>query len=164
MALSRLQKKNPHKRVGPPKLLINGITVKENLTELVFPKSPDTVRIAKHLITSSTLQPVLITYGMNEVSLIIQARNTAQIKKQFSPFRAIAVLPNLVSMTLGTVGEHAFVPNIFYSLLGRLATKEINIIDISTTHSEITLILELHVLPKAYKAIYAIFQEREKLF
>lgn len=163
MALSRLQKNTSCKRVILPKLLCSGVAIKHALTEVVLSKTPENIALAHKLISEGD-RVVLITYGLSEINLVLQKTNQQGLKKLFKKQVPTNIIENLVSITLTTSNDHAFTPNVFYSILRRLATKEINLVEITTTQTEITLILEQAKLKEAYAILSVFFVSQESLY
>ena len=166
MALSRMQKRVSKKKVKLPKISVSGVTIKRNLSELSIARSLESCELVQNLMRTKapTVQVHLVTYGLNYINLIVQNISEKEIKKTFGAFSPTAIITDLVSITMSIPEDDVMTPNIFYTILSRFASQEINVIEITTAKLEQTIIIEEKLLPKAYTALSDILEEKEKLF
>ena len=127
-------------------------------------------RTAKLFETASKLNQKLlpengfftITYGLSEISLLVSANLKNKILEYFS-VRPKGIYEDLVNITVRFNEENYIeVPNVIYTLLSALAGKRINIIEIISTFTEISLIVKEKDMQQTVSALKHFF-DRKKL-
>lgn len=89
---------------------------------------------------------ITLTQGISEITLIAESDIAKIFYEKLKNLPSIYHKKNLVGITVGFDIDFMTIPNLFYSLIKRLAIKNINIIEIISTASELTFVLEKHNL------------------
>ncbi len=157
MALKRTSSKLKTKRKVTQQIInLSGITARSNLAELTYLNS-DTI-IEKHkkvFFTSEKRKDIFcnLTQGVRETMLIVGEEILTPMEKLFADERLVAKIKNLSSITILLTKETVNTPGVYYSILKLLAWNEINIIDVISTYSELTIILSNNDIDRAFSLL-----------
>ena len=135
---------------------LSGITARSNLAELTFLNS-DTI-IEKHkkvFLVSEKRKDIFcnLSQGVRETMLIVGEEILDEMEKIFADERLVAKINNLSSITILLTKETVSTPGVYYSILKLLAWNGINIIDVISTYSELTIILSNDDIDKAFSIL-----------
>ena len=143
VALHRLH----HSGVFPPSILpslsFQDSLIQTGLSELVFQRSPEFLS-ALHALNHHFLKKgsfITITQGIHEVTIITLTKNISTFLKDLSSFKCLVRLDNLANISFTVPPTYTHTPNIFFSMLTSLAAKQINIVEITTTSTEIAFLV-----------------------
>lgn len=142
VALSRLAQK---KRFAPPlkpEVKIADISVHGSLTLLLYPKTADTQR------KLHTLQPFKVaatdifsvTEGSSQITIAAAGKSVKVVTDHMG--KPKKEVENLSAVTIEFAKDYSQIPNVFYVLFAALGAKRINILEIVSTESEISFIVE----------------------
>lgn len=156
MALKRISEKIKTRPQNNPQINLTDITVRSNLMEITFANSttlPDKQR--QLLNTLADKKDIFCTFseGVRETTFI--ASNSAQnvMKKIFASEIALARIDDLSSITIRLPKENVEIPGLYYQILKRLAWENINIIEIISTNTELTIIFRTEDIDKAFSVL-----------
>ncbi|MBD3238635.1 MAG: hypothetical protein GF332_03290 [Candidatus Moranbacteria bacterium] len=145
VSLSRYNKQIKKQESKQDRIEILNISIHSNLMELTYEKTQTNVDKIKRILNSfSGKQKGYLTYtqGISEITIVAEARIIILIKKQFKARRAVFEKKGLTAITLRFPEKYIHIPNLLYRLSQRLAYKKINIIELISTFSEVTYIVE----------------------
>ena len=158
MALRRLgprisKRTGGRSRPGPE---LSELTVRSNLMEVTFRNSP-TLR-AKHrrLLGRLAHQPeafVTYTQGISQAMLIVSAGVERAVEEAFAGESRVATLRNLSAMVLRLPPAIVKTPGAYYRILKQLAWENINVIDVVSTYTEFTIVLDDGQVTAAFAAL-----------
>lgn len=143
VALSRLQKELQAKPPLTPPLVLNDLTLQTPLCDITY---------AKHGVTKAELETVAtlvrtdnkdfsaITQAYREVTIIAPSRLRGQVEQAIKS-RPEYVQDELFAATVHFSIDYLRVPNIIYALLASLAAREVNIIEVISTGTELSVII-----------------------
>lgn len=157
MALKRTSGKLKTKRkLSQQVMSLNGITARSNLAELTYLNS-DTI-IEKHkkvFLISEKRKDIFcnLSQGVRETMLIIGEEILTEMENIFKDERLVAKIKDLSSITILLTKETVNTSGVYYSILKLLAWNEINIIDVISTYSELTIILSNDDIDKAFSIL-----------
>jgi aspartokinase len=143
-AVSRyLENANPLKL--PPEDDIQQISVQTNLKGVTYERTEAISKKIRSIynkveITNKTY--VTITQGINEITLIGEERLIDEFRKQLKDYDNIYDIDNLVGITVKFGLNYLEIPNLFYLLIRKLALKNINIVEMVSTATEMTFIID----------------------
>lgn len=162
-ALSRMR--NRLNEIPPlrPTVKIEDMSIKSPLVEISFEKTEKMVQLASQLDSNSLLKDSFytITYGVGEVSLIFSENLEKQILNHFN-IKPKGVYKNLVAITVRFIEQsYIEVPNMIYVLVGALASKRINIIEIVSTFTEISFIVREKDMEETIDALKYFFHQKK---
>lgn len=144
VSLSRIAKSIEKKVLLKPPIKFDDVNIKTHLCDVTYEKTRTNLRSAhkflgilerdeKHFFT--------VTEGTNEITFIISEALFPELKKYFET-EPKAVLKNLTGITMQFSKEYLGEPNVIYSILSNLAIKRINIIEVVSTYTTLTIIVE----------------------
>lgn len=157
MALSRLKQKI----IGTTPLLqevtIDGMTVKTPLAEVVFEKT--SITISRLLLVQKNIKPKSdewFTFSQNSKAvIIICSESRIEAVTSCMGIKPLLVLKDLTAIGLSINASYHSKPNITFSLLHKIAEREIPLAEIFTTRDEMMFIFETKYLSQ----VVEIFQK-----
>ncbi len=157
MALRRLEKKiKPTQSINQIFQSHNDLIVRSNLTEFVMHNADFSIEMHQELIELAELAEeyfMTITEGVFETTVIASGELQSQVRSILIKSRIITQLINLSSITIRLPKENVYMPGLYYYFLKALARERINIVEVVSTFTEITLILEDKVVDKAFSIL-----------
>jgi aspartokinase len=144
VSLSRLAKQLQEQAPLKPQLKLEEITLKSGLCDITFEKTSQTLQDLKAFSqqSSSADQHFLaITQGVSEVTLIASTEYLSNILAAFTD-KPKQIFPALVGMSIRFSAKYLNEPNVIYTILSLLAVKHINLLEIVSTYTELTVIME----------------------
>lgn len=156
MAINRLQKNlKPQSRYK--NIFKNRPTtiIRSNLFEINFTNSETLDDKYSQILKLREGQKFFLTFskGISESTIIASSEIASQIKEIVKDEKIIFELNNLSSITINLPNSSVSTPGIFYFFLKSLAWEGVNIIEIVSTVSEFTLILEDKDVNKAFSIL-----------
>ncbi len=142
VALSRIQ--HDLKKIPPliQDIVINNITTKSPLSEIVFEKTPQILAKLSSMyekIKTTNDDFLTMTLSTSEVTVICSEKIKDAILKHFKDTPRM-IEPQLASLGISIDPKYYPMPNITYSLIQRIAKKRIPLAETITTHTEIIFI------------------------
>lgn len=157
MALKRfetnIKTKQPKKIAS---IVLGDITVRSNLIEYTYSSSTtlsDKQRELLFYIDKDKSAFIAFTHGIFETTLIISSTFTKETEKIFSSETLRAKIDNLSSITLLLSKESINQPGVYYAVLKALAWEGINIIEVFSSFTELTLVLENKEVDRAFSTL-----------
>lgn len=156
MALNRLQKNlKPQSRYKNIFKNRPTIIIRSNLFEINFTNSETLDTKYSQILKLKEGQKFFLTFskGISESTIIASSEIASKIKEIVKDEKTIFELNNLSSITINLPNSSVSTPGIFYFFLKSLAWEGVNIIEIVSTVSEFTLILEDKDVNKAFSIL-----------
>lgn len=135
--------------------------VRSNLTLLYVKNSNNLLsKLSNVEKTSQAFQKkALFTYGRAETAILTNKINLEGIKKILQEEEITQSFPNVSSITIHLPKEATANAGIFYFFVKSLAWEGINILDILSTQTELTLIFEPKDTNTAFGILRSLFEE-----
>ncbi len=158
MALKRTSQKFKKTLPNNKDLLehLGDITVRSDLIDYTFLNSP-TLREAQDKILTKTegRKDIFITVsnGISQITIVASKTLENYIKEIFKNETSICSLENLSSLTVRIPQEATKTPGILYSILKILAWEGINLIEMISTFTELTIVLESKDIERAFSLL-----------
>lgn len=156
MALSRVQKEV--EALPPVKidLVVHRMSTQTNLVEIVYDQSSYVQKRLQKVQEWSIKNNHFFTVvqGFQEIAFIVDSSHADAVKDLFSDAEPVITIPDLVAVTLSVPKESIETPNQIYTMLCMLAPQQISVVDIISTYTEVTLLIE----NKNLSAVQSIFQ------
>ncbi len=156
MALTRigknLQKSTKNSKPGQ----LTNITVRSNLEEFTFANSRTLLDKQKFLFQKIQNQSDIVcslSHGVRETTFIISNNLISDMKKIFKGEELIANIKNLSAITLKLTIETVYSPGEYYQILKIIAWRGINIIEIISTYTELTIVFDNAQIEQAFRAL-----------
>ena len=125
------------------------ITLKSDLVEICVDKNKSPLP-PMHARQGDFLA---ITQGLHEATIITSKRNKDSVQKQLPRGAIRKVISDLSAVTI-TLPEHSIEgPGLFYTLSKEFFWENINIIEIISTYTEVTLIVHTDDAPRILKSV-----------
>lgn len=165
IALSRLR---PTIKKAPsliPPITIDGLAVRSSLVEIAFDRTDHNMSRLRDLYKDKQVTSAdffTVTQGTAEITVICSEASEQHIIKSFKPQKPKIVIQNLVGLTVRLTSRYIQTPNTFYALMRQLAMHKINIIELVSTYTEITFILEEKYLQQAFNLLHESFKPHVK--
>lgn len=158
MALKRLENKLKNQKVKIAPLLksFGDLTVKSNLVEFTFRNSSTLLTKQRWLLEKiGNERGIFLTVNQSllQTTLIISAALEEEVEKIFEEEKLISHFFDLSAITLILSENTIKSPGVYYFILKTLAWYEINIIELVSSFTELTLILESKDIDRAFSLL-----------
>jgi hypothetical protein len=161
MALRRVSERLPDQ--GAQEIVLaqktGQLTARTDLVELTYRESEHTDECHRSLLSQGRRQRnmfLTVTRGVNEAMVICSRPLIPLVETVFAGQEQLARLENLNAVTLQlTQGSHR-TPGIYHAILKKLAWDKVNLVNLISTHSELTLILDKDQTAAAFAVLSAL--------
>lgn len=156
MALKRLSKKIAQNQNLAQNINLTDLTVRSNLSEYTFLNSdslPEKARLLFNNIDNKKDIFCALSQGARETTFLVSSEVKDHIKKIFKTETKISEITNLSSVTIRLPKEVVYIPGVYYQILKRLAFEDINVIEILSTFTEVTVIIETKDVERAFSVL-----------
>lgn len=129
----------------PPQKDIQQISVQTNLDGITYERSEETSTLIQKIYKSLSVDHktyLTVTQGINEITIIAETSIIDIFRKKLDKHSSIYDISNIVGITIKFGLKYMEIPNLFYFLIQKLALKDINIIEIVSTATEVTFIID----------------------
>ncbi len=144
------------------KSTINNLSV-DNRAEIIIQSNMFEITIVKNNETSTTSRKIQsqasadkdfnLTYGNKEITIIANKKYEKKIKGLFKKKDIVNHFSNLATLTIHFSKEFAISPGFYYLILREIAWENINLTEIVSTATELTLILNENDIGNAFNVI-----------
>jgi aspartokinase len=157
MAVRRLEPE-VSRRIGGRRSMpaVGDLTVRSNLMEFTFRNSATLRASHRRFLGRLAHVPdgfVTYTQGVSQVMLIVSASLERAVEEAFEGESRVATLKNLSALVLRLAPTVVKTPGAYYRILKQLAWQEINVIDVVSTYTEFTIILDDAQVNAAFAAL-----------
>lgn len=140
------------------------ILMKTNISDYIVVKTPQLVsklKMAHNLVDYSRGDTLNVIVGNNEVSIIISERHESRLRDFLRGEKILNRENNLVSLSVVFSSiDFVHTPGVIFSVVRKLAWENINIYEIVSTMTELTLILSKKDSMRAYNALYELVEKK----
>lgn len=136
-----------------PKVKIESISTRSALVEMSFTKTAATVRRLRTLHENEKLAEadlLTVTSGIREISLILPSTLKSEVAKVFKGEKTTLVQDQLASLSLRFPAHYLHTPNTIFALIRPLALNRINIVEVVSTYTELTVVVAEEDLQAAF--------------
>jgi aspartokinase len=144
VALSRILSKQAH-AYSEPEITLNSFSIQSALVELTYSRTSRSATALQRVYTEVYADKTTFftsTQGVGEISIIADATVADQIRAMFAPEYPTLYVDHLSSLTVRFSDRYVETPNIIFTILSVLAGKQVNVIEVVSTASELTFILQ----------------------
>lgn len=163
VALSRLQKNLKNIPSLRPVVYLEELSVKSPLADVTFEKIQATIEKSRSLaalLYQHDPQFFTITQGINELTIVVSQEQLDLTLEHFGT-QPKALSTNLVGITVRFSQKYISEPNVIYSILSTLAAKRVNITEIISTYTELTVIVQQSQLEVTIQTLNQFFIKSE---
>lgn len=137
------------------------LIVRSNLT-LIYVKNSNNLLQELSTIETAGLsfqKKALFTYGRVETIILTNKINHDNVQNILKGEEIIETFLNVSSVTIHLPKDSVRTPGIFYFFIKSLAWEGVNIIDVLSTHSELTLIFNSEDINTAFGLLQSLFEK-----
>ncbi len=137
---------------------IGDLTLRSDLVEFTFQTSPTILDCKRRLLDAMAKRRdtfVAITHGISEVTLIVGRAAAADVTRLFARERAVARLEGLSSITVRLPEKAVGTAGVHYSILKQLAWHDINVVEVVSTYTELSIVLANDAVDRAFAVLKA---------
>lgn len=156
MALKRISDRLSKKKPSAAELNLTDITVKSNLTEYTFLNSDSLADKQRKLFNQVAGKKEVfcaVSQGIRETTFITSTDASLAVEKIFSNETRVAKIAHLSSITIHLPKETVEIPGIYYQILKMLAWEKINIVEVISTYTELTIVLCSNDVDRAFSVL-----------
>lgn len=161
MALKRLSARLDQRTRESETLQASGdLTVRSNLSELTFLRSESTIANQKRLLDEfqgRSDQFVTFTQGIFETTIIVSSPLKPMVERVFEQETQVSQLDDLSAVVVKFPVEAVSLPGVHYPILRQLAWKEVSIIQVISTFTELTIVMKREMIERAFSTLLAYF-------
>ena len=163
MALKRLEHKGkPYQYNSIKKIFKEApeIIVRSNLVDITVKNTDFTHEHDKKILQLINSKPntfLTVSRSVFETTIITGGELKEDILKLFDKKSIIAEFDNLSSITIRQPKETTVIPGVYYMILKPIAWEGINLVEIVSTYTEITLVIKNEDVDKAFSIIKQMF-------
>lgn len=156
MALKRLSEDLKLIQQRTTSVNLGGLTVRSNVSEYTFLNSEALIDKQRELFNQIATQKDVfcaVSQGVRETTFIASAEAAQIIERVFSSEELVAKIEHLSSITIHLPQETVYISGVYYQILKALAWEKINVIEVLSTLSELTVIFENKDINQAFSAL-----------
>jgi len=156
MALKRLEEKLSKKKDSPKRINILNITVRSNLLAVTFSNSPTLLHKQEELLSlTKEERDIFITFtrGVYETTILASSSLEKDITRILSGEHRKKEFKNISSISLTLSEDTVETPGVYYNLLKILTSQGINLIELFSSYTELTLVLQSEDIDKAFSIL-----------
>ncbi len=158
MALRRLAPRLSRAERPTVRLLrqIRDLTVRSNLVEFTYRTSPTLLERQRELLKAiARYRDVFVTatQGVYEMTLIASAAIGRRIEEAFQEEKLVSRLVDLSGIIIVLPIKAVEIPGVHYTLLKQLAMHGINVTEVVSTYSELTIVLGKDDVDRAFSVL-----------
>lgn len=156
MALKRISQNLTKNNVLKPQLNFTDLTVRSNLTEFTLLNSESLIDKQRELFNRLAMEKGIfcaVSQGIRETTFIASPDAALAIERIFSSETIISTIKNLSSITIHLPKETAKIPGVYYQILKLFAWEKINIIEVISTYTELTIVFDEKDIDKAFSTL-----------
>jgi len=138
------------------------ITMKTNICDFNIVKTPKLLKEISSFYTLVDLDRgdfLNITIGNHEVSIVISQKHHQEVEKKLQQESVLDQQNDLVVLTIVFEGDFYNTPGITHQVLQALAWKNINILEIISTNTELTLVINREDSIKSYEVLHELIDK-----
>ncbi len=155
MALRRLAPELRRHAADPHGILrlVRDITVRSNITEFTFRNSDTILHCQVRLLDRVRKQGdhfITCTQGVHEMTVMVQAEMEGVVERTFQGEKRVSRVRNLAALGIHLTPKVVEVPGVYYAILKQLTWSGINVVEVVSTMTELTLLLEKKNVEKAF--------------
>ena len=156
MALRRYTEQLRAKHKPPSFDYSSDIIMKTQICDIAVLRSPTLIKKVKNLYDVVHLEKgdlLNIIHGSQEVSIVTNERYKQKFLEILKNEQVLNVEEHLVSLTLTFTKEFLYTPGVVFNIIRNIAWEDINIYEIVSTNTELTIIIHKSNAMKGYKAL-----------
>lgn len=139
------------------------IIIRQGLFEFTVHKTPETIKILRKIHDIIELSPrdfLTITHGMYEITIVTNQRFKPELEILFDESVRKKVIDHLSALSIKLPEDAIEGVGLYYIITKALAWNNVNIVEIISTWSELTLIIEDDKISLSHEVIQGLIEEK----
>jgi hypothetical protein len=158
MALKRLAPRFTSRSAEVNRLLrrMGELTVRSSLVEFTFRNSDTILERQKELLAAIHRRKdsfLTVTQGVVEVTVVASAALAEKIEEVFAGEKTVSRLDDLSAINIRLPRETVHTPGVHYVLLKQLAFADINVVEVVSTYTELTVVISHKEVDRAFTVL-----------
>jgi len=161
VALSRLSGSLKAQEPLVPQVELENLSVKSGLVEITFDKTRENRDRLEQLFQDKSFAAgdfFTLTHGIGELSIVVPEPLKNAVLAIYKDQKPKLILGNLASLTVRFDERYLLIPNVIFALLRPLALNRVDVVEIVSTFTELTFLLNQRDLNSAFVTINQVFQ------
>lgn len=144
-----------------PTVVIDSLHVTSSLSEITYEKTDANLNklILLNKVFFASRDFFTVTEGLHEITLICSSHIKDEIVEHFAS-QTKKMIDGLVAVSVHFSEDYIAIPNTIYALLHTLASRQINILEIVSTYTELTFIVDKSAMQQTVQVLDAYSQEK----
>lgn len=155
-ALSRMQKRKPVGKLPDlGSIQVSDISVKTGLCEVTYEKTETIHSLLLKVASQAKVAHrdfFALTVGLSQISFIIPESELQRIKKELHSAKPFLTLSNLAAVTVQFDSKYLQLPGVIFQFVKVLASRGVNIVEIVSTYTELSVIVAEEYLEATFLA------------
>ncbi len=136
---------NQPKNSIPTGNVLQSISAHANLEGMSFERTEETSQLLRDVYKNTAVSNktyLTVTQGISEITVVAEQHTAQKFRTAMKDIKKIYDKSSLVGITVKFDLKFLQIPNLIYALTRRMALKSINIIEIVSTASELTFVID----------------------
>lgn len=156
MALKRISDKLAKQKSNKTDTNLSDLTVRSNLSEYTFLTSatlPEKISELFNKITNRKDSLCTLSEGIRETTFVVSSDLVDDVENTLKAERLVAKFQNLSAITIRLFKEVVYIPGVYYQILKMLAWENINVIEVLSAYTELTIVINNKDIDKAFSTL-----------
>lgn len=139
------------------------IIIRQGLFEFTVHKTPDTIKLVRKIHDNFELSPrdfLTVTHGMYEITIVTNQRFKPELEILFDEAMRKKIIDHLSALSIKLPPDASEGVGLYYIITKALAWNNINIVEIISTWSELTLIIQDDKINLSHEVIQGLVEEK----
>lgn len=148
-----IRKHKPGTRLEQVIRAIGDLTIRSNLADITYANSD--MMAEKQITFFSAMEDrkdvfINLSQGIRQTTLIVSQDIVKDVESIFLNERLLSKITGVSSITIRLSKDSAEIPGVYYTIMKLLAWEGINIVEVVSTHTELTIVLASEDIGKAF--------------
>ncbi len=142
------------------------IVIKTNICDFAVIKSTSLLNKLKDIYSIVEVEKgdtLNIILGNYEISIVVSEKYKEQIEKFLKGEKILSKETNLIALSISFKSDYFHTPSVIFNVVRRVSMENINIYEIVSTMTELTLILHKKDSMKAYESLQDLIGVKKKI-
>lgn len=156
MALKRISNKLIKQTSKKTSVNLSDLTVRSNLSEYTFLNSatlPEKISELFNRIRGRKDSFCTLSEGIRETTLVISSELVGDLESILKTESLVMKFQNLSTITIRLPKEVVYIPGVYYQILKMLAWQNINVIEVLSAYTELTIVIDNKDIDKAFSVL-----------
>lgn len=156
MALKRISDKLINQTSKKDNINLSDLTVRSNLSEYTFLNSatlPEKISELFNKIRNRKDSLCTLSEGIRETTLVISSELVGDLESILKTESLVVKFQNLSAITIRLPKEVVSIPGVYYRILKMLAWENINVIEVLSAYTELTIVIDSKDIDQAFSVL-----------